>query len=160
MKLSLEEREKLTKRLAEAKRCIFEVVDLGPFENNRNNVLALNDIGECAGACLNAATGRIEAFRRRGQMRTMLGTLGGAFSIARDINNRGEIVGGSLTQGDRTFHGFICRDHKLYDINDFLDPSAGWELIQATGINNRGEIVGVGSQAGQDRVVRLRPKFR
>src|SRR3989442_270654 len=115
MKLSLVERESLTKKLAEAKGCIFEVVDLGPFDHNRNDVLALNDVGECVGACLNASTGRIEAFRQRKQTRTMLGTLGGSFSIARGINNQGEIVGGSLTGGDENFHGFICRDQKMYD---------------------------------------------
>jgi probable HAF family extracellular repeat protein len=157
--MKLAERESLTKKLAEAKGCIFEVVDLGPFDHNRNDVLALNDAGECAGACLNASTGRVEAFRQRNQMRTMLGTLGGSFSIARGINNQGEIVGGSLTQGDENFHAFICRGQKMYDINDLLAPLRGWEFIQATGINSRGEIIGVGSHAGEDRIVMLRPKF-
>ncbi len=136
----------------------FEVVDLGPFDNNRNDVLALNDVGQCAGVSLNERTGRIEAFRQEEGKRTMLGTLGGSFSIARGINNKGDVVGGSLTEGDENFHGFFCRDQKLYDLNDFLDPEGGWELIQALAINSRGEIVGIGSHEGDDRIVLLRPK--
>jgi probable HAF family extracellular repeat protein len=107
---------------------------------------------------MNGETGRIEAFREEHGLRTQLGTLGGSFSVARDINNSGEIVGGSLTDGDEAFHGFLYRGNRLYDLNELLAPDCGWELIQAVGINNRGEIVGIGSQSGQDRIVLLRPK--
>jgi probable HAF family extracellular repeat protein len=137
----------------------FEIVDLGPFDNNRNDVLALNDHDQCAGVSLNRETGRIEAFLQEGGSRAMLGTLGGSFSIARDLNNHGEVVGGSLTEGDESFHGFLYRDKRLHDLNEFIDPKTGWELIQALGINNHGEIIGIGSCTGQDRIVLLRPKL-
>jgi probable HAF family extracellular repeat protein len=136
----------------------FEIVDLGPFDNNRNDVLALNDSGQCAGVSSNPESGRIEAFLQEDGRRSMLGTLGGSFSIARDINNRGEVVGGSLTEGDNNFHGFLYRGDRLLDLNHMLEPDSGWELVQAFGINNRGEIVGIGSYGGQDRIVLLRPK--
>jgi len=136
----------------------FEVVDLGPFDNNRNDVLALNDAAQLAGVSLNPETGRIEAFRQQNGTRIMLGTLGGSFSIARDLNDHGEVVGGSLTEGDENFHGFLYRGNRLHDLNEFLDPAAGWELIQALGINNHGEIIGIGSYTGQDRIVLLRPR--
>jgi probable HAF family extracellular repeat protein len=136
----------------------FEVVDLGPFDNNRNDVLALNDFAQCAGVSFNPATGQIEAFRQQNGTRSMLGTLGGSFSIARDLNNHGEVVGGSLTEGDENFHGFLYRNNRLHDLNEFLDPATGWELIQALGINNHGEIIGIGSCTGQDRIVLLRPR--
>jgi probable HAF family extracellular repeat protein len=138
----------------------FDVVDLGPFDNNRNDVLALNDAGQCAGVSANPLSGRIEAFLQSDGARNMLGTLGGSFSIARDLNNSGEVVGGSLTEGDENFHGFIYRGNRLFDLNDLLDRKCGWELIQAFGINNRGEIVGVGSYDGQDRIVLLRPRSK
>jgi probable HAF family extracellular repeat protein len=136
----------------------FEIIDLGPFDNNRNDVLALNDLAQCAGVSFNPETGRIEAFRQENGVRSMLGTLGGSFSIAHDLNNHGEVVGGSLTRGDENFHGFLFRDNRLYDLNEFLDPGAGWELIQALGINNHGEIIGIGCNTGQDRIVLLRPR--
>jgi probable HAF family extracellular repeat protein len=136
----------------------FEVIDLGPFDNNRNDVLALNDVAQCAGVSFNIETGRIEGFRQDDGRRRMLGTLGGSFSIARDLNNRGDVVGGSLTEGDENFHGFLYRNNRLHDLNDFVDPRVGWELIQALAINNYGEIIGIGSNTGQDRIVLLRPR--
>ncbi len=137
----------------------FEVIDLGPFDNNRNDVLALNDVAQCVGVSLNPETGRIEAFlQEEDGARAMLGTLGGSFSIARDLNNHGQVVGGSLTEGDESFHAFVYRDNRLLDLNELLEPGIGWEVIQALGINNHGEIIGIGSHVGQDRIVLLRPR--
>jgi len=146
-----------TKRAGNPER--FDVIDLGPFHNNRNDVLAINDVTQCAGVSLNPETGRIEAFRQEDGARSMLGTLGGSFSIARDLNNHGDVVGGSLTEGDESFHGFVYRDNQLHDLNEFLDPGNGWELLQALGINNHGEIIAIGSCTGQDRIVLLRPRM-
>jgi probable HAF family extracellular repeat protein len=139
-------------------RSVFDVVDLGPFQNNKNNVLAINDVGQRAGVSFNEETGRVEAFLELRGTRMMLGTLGGSFSIARGINNRGEIVGGSLSRGDEDFHGFLYRNGKLHDLNDLLQPDSGWELIQAVAINDNGEIIGIGSNRGADRVVLLKPR--
>jgi probable HAF family extracellular repeat protein len=137
----------------------YEVVDLGPFDNNRNRLSAMNDRGQMVGVSINHASGRIEAFLESNGTREPLGTLGGSFSIAHDINNQGEVVGGSLTEGDENFHGFVYRDKSLHDLNDLLEAGAArWELIQALAINNHGEIVGIGSQGGQDRIVLLRPR--
>jgi probable HAF family extracellular repeat protein len=115
-------------------------------------------MAQCVGVSLNPETGRIEAFRQEEGTRNMLGTLGGSFSIARDLNNHGEIVGGSLTEGDENFHGFVYRNNQLRDLNEFLDPGAGWEVLQGLGINNHGEIIAIGSNTGQDRIVLLRPR--
>jgi probable HAF family extracellular repeat protein len=141
------------------RRAGYEVIDLGPFDNNRNRLSAMNDRGQMVGVSINHANGRIEAFLEAEGKRTPLGTLGGSFSIAHDINNHGDVVGGSLTEGDENFHGFVYRDNCLHDLNELLDPNViGWELIQALAINNQGDIVGIGSQSGQDRIVLLRPK--
>jgi len=100
----------------------LDIVDLGPFENNRNTVLSINDRAQFAGVSLNEVNGRIEGFRQEGEARTMLGTLGGSFSIAPDLNNKGEVVGGSLTEGDNLYHGFIYRNNRLRDLNEFVEP--------------------------------------
>jgi probable HAF family extracellular repeat protein len=157
MKSTLAQERRKTERTASTP-TEFDVVDLGAFDNNRNDMLAINDVGQSAGVSSSPETGRIEAFVQENGSRRMLGTLGGSFSIARGINNRGEVVGGSLTGDDENFHGFLYRGNALFDLNDFLDPQAGWELIQAFAINNRGEILGIGSHTGQDRIVLLRPK--
>jgi probable HAF family extracellular repeat protein len=141
-----------------AGRSSFDVVDLGPFQNNRNNILAQNDVGQRAGVSFNEETGRVEGFVEFRGTRRMLGTLGGSFSIARGMNNHGEIVGGSLDTGDDDFHGFLYRNGRLYDLNDLLQPGSGWELIQAVAINDNGEIIGIGSNNGTDRIVLLRPR--
>jgi probable HAF family extracellular repeat protein len=150
--------EQPTSRAAEQEGAKFEIVDMGPFDNNRNHIIAVNDAGQCVGVSVNPESGRVEAFLQSEGRRVMLGTLTGSFSIARGINNRGEIVGGSLTQGDENFHGFLYRDNQMLDLNDLLAGEPGWELIQAFGINNRGDIVGIGCYEGQDRIVLLRPK--
>ncbi|HYM75114.1 MAG TPA: hypothetical protein VE377_03980 [Candidatus Dormibacteraeota bacterium] len=159
MKTIVDEQGKLTNSTGAAEQeAALTVLDLGPFDNNRNDILAINDCGQAAGVSLNARTGRIEAFLEEKGKRSPLGTLGGSFSIARDINNRGEIVGGSLTAGDDSFHGFLYRNHRLLDLNTMLEPGTGWELVQALAINNRGEILGIGARDGHDRIVLLRPK--
>ena len=160
MKTTVDEQGKLTDVAAASAQgqAKLAVIDLGPFDNNRNDILAINDCGQAAGVSLNAGTGRVEAFIEEQGERSSLGTLGGSFSIARDINNRGEVVGGSLTEGDDSYHGFVYRNNRLFDLNAMLEPGTGWELIQAFAINNRGEILGVGAREGQDRIVLLRPK--
>ena len=160
MKTTVDEQGKLTDVTAAGAQGQpkLAVIDLGPFDNNRNDILSINDCGQAAGVSLNAGTGRVEAFIEDQGKRSPLGTLGGSFSIARDINNRGEVVGGSLTEGDDSYHGFVYRNNRLFDLNAMLDPGTGWELIQAFAINNRGEILGVGAREGQDRIVLLRPK--
>ena len=158
MKTTVDEQGKLTSTTDAVGRAAYVVVDMGSFDNNRNQFQAVNDCGQAAGVSHNVGTGRIEAFVEERGERTALGTLGGSFSIARGINNQGEVVGGSLTEGDQSFHGFLYRGNRLYDLNSLLETGTEWELIQALAINNRGEILGIGSQNGQDRIVLLRPK--
>jgi probable HAF family extracellular repeat protein len=86
----------------------------------------------------------------------LLGTLGGSASSARDINDAGAIVGGSLIKGDDAFHAFLYEDGVMHDLNDLIPSGGRWQLVQALGINARGDIVALGHQDGADRVVLLK----
>ena len=85
-----------------------------------------------------------------------LGTLGGSASSARGINSAGLVVGGSLTEGDRSYHAFVYEAGKMQDLNALISPSAGCELIQALGINDRGDIVALAHHRGSDCAVLLK----
>jgi probable HAF family extracellular repeat protein len=87
-----------------------------------------------------------------------LGTLpGGDFSSARDINDKGQVVGFSLAApGGGGQRAFLYSGH-MRDLNTFIDPALGWLLREANGINNSGQIAATGCKAGICFALRLDP---
>jgi probable HAF family extracellular repeat protein len=71
-------------------------------------------------------------------MLTDLGTLGGSFAGAGWINNAGEVVGGSFTTNDDSFHATLWRQGKITDLGT-LPGDCGSD---AWAINSKGQIVG------------------
>jgi probable HAF family extracellular repeat protein len=77
-----------------------------------------------------------------------IGNLGVDYTIPQDINNQGQIVGYSRVDAS-TDHAFIWENGTMTDLNDFIAPSSGWELVVAYGINERSQIVGWGVKDGE-----------
>jgi probable HAF family extracellular repeat protein len=105
---------------------------------------ALNAGGDAVGETWTAAGPKHAAVFRNGQV-IDLGTLGGANSVARDINDSGVVVGESTT-ADGTTRGFRWEDKNG---NGASDPgemedlgTLGGDNSFAKGINNAGDIVG------------------
>ena len=57
----------------------------------------------------------------------------------RHINNKGQVVGGSLVSGSVT-HGFLYNRGKMIDLNSLLPANSGFVIVNAQDINNRGQI--------------------
>lgn len=67
-------------------------------------------------------------------------------ALATDINDHGTIVGWSLRPDGQVAVAWI--DGQIHDLNELVDPAAGWRLGSAEAINERGDIVGIGSPGG------------
>jgi uncharacterized membrane protein len=87
---------------------------------------------------------------------TVLGNLGGDFCSVLGINERGELVGASLTASGAV-HGFYARGGELIDVSDPrlaspVDPSASSSLLA---INEHGTAAGWAGPAGSPLTFRL-----
>jgi probable HAF family extracellular repeat protein len=71
---------------------------------------------------------------------TDLGTLGGTASVARAINDRGQVVGESTINSGEN-HAFIWENGRMRDLGLF----PGDLFAAASDINNRGQVVGAGA---------------
>ena len=134
------------------------VIDLGLLpESYGSQALALNNRGDAAGvsrARLDASYD-MRAFRwtSRGGMAD-LGTLGGRFSTAAAINNRGNVVGYSNLADCQTSHAFLWTPRRgMLD----LGTLPGTTSSVATDINDRDQVVGysyalISDSTGQHQV--------
>jgi len=82
-----------------------------------------------------------------------LGTLGGSASVSLNINNKGQVVGGSTTTGDMAFHAFVGQAGKQGLVLQDLGARFGGTNSQALAINANGDIAGATVLAGHLRAV-------
>ena len=89
-----------------------------------------------------------------------LGGLGGTYAEALGINYFGQIVGNAYDENSSrraTLFDPSGGGNNL-DLNDLVDPSAGWQISEAAAINDFGWIVGKGARSGEyQHAVLLRP---
>ena len=75
--------------------------------------------------------------------------MGGGYSEAFAVNQKGEVVGASNLAGDRAFHAFVWRHGVMTD----LGAVAGDTFSRAVSINEKGQVVGesfVDDDSGRD----------
>jgi probable HAF family extracellular repeat protein len=137
-----------------------EMKDLGTLGGQFSLAYAINKDGAVVGEASTPEFRDNRAFLYHAGVMRNLGTLpGGSFSSARDINDKGQIVGFALSaSGSGPWQkAWLYSYGAMQDLNALIDPALGWTLTDANGINNDGQIAATGCKAGVCHALRLDP---
>ena len=129
-----------------------KLTDLGTLGGPRSDAVAINDRGQVVGQANTTAKSKsgytkgtpiAHAFLwQAGKMRD-LGALGGEFSRALAINERGQVVGTASTKTGS--HPFLWSNGRMRDLGSF-DGANG----EAKAVNGRGQVVGASDTTAKD----------
>jgi probable HAF family extracellular repeat protein len=109
---------------------------------NPTTANAINDAGEIVGNAV-FPNGASDAYLWKNGVATDLGVLAGdCFSEAFAINSRRQVVGQSSSCVTKTTRTFLWDNGTMIDLNAFVPPGSGVQLVEAIAINDRGEIAG------------------
>lgn len=131
------------------------MTDLGTLGGSISVGFGINAEGEVAGTAYLPENNAYHAFRYSNGTMLDLGTLGGTYSDGFSINKYGQVVGSSYLAGDTTVNGFLYSGNILYNLNDLVDPRAGWTIGEANAINDKGQIAASGTRNGENHALLL-----
>lgn len=129
--------------------------DLGTLGGTQSGTYAINERGQVVGlSTINSAPNpdsgipTIDPFFWDGRKMIDIGSLGGTFGYAIDVNNRGQVIGSSNLAGDNFQHAFLWpgRDGKIVDLG-----TLGGSGSEAKAINDRGYVTGAARLPGNTK---------
>jgi len=98
----------------------------------------INNLGQIAGNIPAEPASSHAAFWGGAQVLD-LGTLGGLYSYATELNDLGQVIGRSerAPGGDRIFYSFLWDGERMHDVSDFV----GYDVWRELELNNCGEVL-------------------
>lgn len=118
------------------------MIDLGTLGGSHSYPSAgINASGQVAGYAYLQNNASYHAFLYSNGTLVDLGTLGGEYSYANDLNDAGDVIGGSQTASGE-WHAFLYRNGQMIDLG-----TLGGTHSYASRINEEGDITGVAETA-------------